>query len=142
MSGRLFLAELQATLTARKGVKDMEQETGSLVWRGDADFYRRRLREAFTYEVVLEMTCHSYVMALATNPLCDMRSHAAYLSTVFSGVSVAKARGDMSELIGDWLDEGIVTIPDEIRMMADEGQITLPFPVRTASAAMCPTVSR
>lgn len=108
----------------------MEQETGSLVWRGDADFYRRRLREEFTYGAVLEMTCHSYVMALATNPFFEMRNHARYLSSVFSGVSEMKAREDMADMIGDWLDEGLVAIPDDIRMMAEEGQITLPFPVR------------
>ena len=107
----------------------MEMETGSLVWRGDADFYRRRLRQAFSYDSVLEMTCHSYVMALSTSPLFDMRNHAQYLATVFTDVSIDTARADMAEVIVNWIEEGLVSIPDEVRMLADEGVITLPFPL-------------
>ncbi|NTF17504.1 hypothetical protein G6L37_03775 [Agrobacterium rubi] len=111
---------------------EQEQEHGSLVWRGDAEFYRRRLCEAFTYDALLEITCHQYVMALASNPFFDMRNHATHLSTIFADVSIAKARDDMTDLIREWLDEGLVTIPDDIQLMADEGQITLPFASRAA----------
>lgn len=105
-----------------------------MVWRGDAEYYRRRLASAFTYDVILEMTCHSYVMALGNNPFLDMRNHATYLSTVFADVSEAKARADMAALIASWINEGLVAIPDEIRMMADEGQICLPFEIPSECA--------
>jgi hypothetical protein len=107
----------------------MESSIGSIVWRGDADYYRRRLASAFTYDVILEMTCHSYVMALEHSPLLNLRNHASYLSTVFADVSFDQARRDMSRLIGEWLSEGFVMIPDEILVLAEAGHISLPFDI-------------
>jgi hypothetical protein len=105
----------------------MGSSNGSVMWRGDAEYYRRRLRVAFTYQTILEMTAHSYVVALENNPFLDMRNHAIYLSTVFSTVSYDQARKDIAHKICEWLDEGLVEVPDEFQMLADEGQVTFPF---------------
>jgi hypothetical protein len=107
----------------------MESSIGSIVWRGDADYYRRRLASDFTYDTLLEMTAHSYVMALENNPFLDMRNHATYLSTVFADVSIERARTDMARTIAEWLDDGVVSVPDDMLLMADAGQIVLPFEV-------------
>jgi hypothetical protein len=105
----------------------MAHNSGNSVWRGDADYYRRRLAASFTYETVLEMTCHSYVTALEGSPLLDTRNHATYLATVFADVSIEQARADMSRMIGEWMREGYVIIPDETLILAEAGHLSLPF---------------
>lgn len=107
----------------------MAYESGSSVWRGDADYYRRRLATAFTYETVLEMTCDAYVKLLEDKPLLDTRSHATYLATVFADVSIDQARSDMSRMIGDWMRAGYVSIPDETLILAEAGHVSLPFDI-------------
>lgn len=113
----------------------MESSTGSAIWRGDADFYRRRLALGFTYDVILEMTAHSYVLALESSPLFDMRGHASYLSSVFADISQEQARRDMSRVIGEWLRDGDIMLPDEILLLAEAGHISLPFIVPEAAQA-------
>lgn len=112
----------------------MESSTVSGIWRGDADFYRRRLASNFTYDVILEMTAHSYVLALEGNPLFDMRGHASYLSTVFSDVSIEQARSDMSRVIGEWYREGYVILPDDVLLLAEAGHLDLPFAIASNAA--------
>ncbi len=112
----------------------MESSTVSGIWRGDADFYRRRLASAFTYDIILEMTAHSYVLALESNPLFDMRGHASYLSSVFRDVSIDQARSDMARVIGEWYREGYVMLSDEILLLAEAGHLALPFEIVSDAA--------
>ena len=91
------------------------------VWRGDAHYYRERLRRDFTYESLLEKTCHDYVTALADRPLLGMRQHAAYLATVFADRPFAAVVSDMSRTVAGWAAEGLVAVPDEYSVLFESG---------------------
>lgn len=103
------------------------RDTDQRVWRGDAGYYRERLRLARSYGSLLEMTCHSYVDALERNPLLGMRNFAVYLSTVYSDVSFDDAMRDMTQKIGNWIDEGIVQLNDELLHLVETEELVLPF---------------
>lgn len=97
------------------------------VWRGDADFYRARLRDAHTYDSLLDMTCHSFVVALEGRPLLSMKNHATYLSTIFAEISLQEALDDMSERIREWIVKGDVALTDEMNYLVETDDIELPF---------------
>lgn len=97
------------------------------VWRGDVNYYRERLRSDFTYESLLEKTCHDYVSALADRPLLGMRQHAYYLATIFADRPLEKVVHDMSRTVSHWLEEGLVVFPDEYSVLFESGNAAPEF---------------
>lgn len=103
------------------------------VWRGDAEYYRSRLRQEYTYDRLLDLTCYDYVGALSRNPLLPMTRFADYLSSIWR-VSPDAAVADMSRKISGWIEEGLAVLPDEVQALAEQGELDLPFDVVPARA--------
>jgi hypothetical protein len=96
------------------------------VWRGDADYYRGRLRADNTYERLLDLTCYDYIDALSRQPLLPMTQFANYLSSVW-GIAPRTAVADMANRISGWIEDGIAVLPDEVQALAEQGDLDLPF---------------
>lgn len=112
---------------------ETEAASTATAWRGDAEYYRRRLRDDYTYERLLDLTCFDYVDALSRNHLLPMTRFATYLSTIWRRPENA-VEDDMVRRIGEWIENGEAVLPDELQILAEQGELDLPFAVASTRA--------
>lgn len=112
---------------------EIESVAAAPVWRGEADYYRRRIFGELSYERMLDITCYDYLDALSRHPLLPIRQFATYLSSIWN-VSTDDALSDMGRVISDWVENGLAVLPDEVQALVEQGEIDVPFVVAPTQA--------